>query len=88
MEFSSTSSDLLFFFKKISGTQLAIGCEDGDVIVWNYPNVDIVFQMNRHLNGVHDIKWNPFEHDVLATIQSVSFDVLPLPDAKIQFCSR
>ncbi|XP_046658162.1 F-box-like/WD repeat-containing protein TBL1XR1 isoform X3 [Daphnia pulicaria] len=54
----------------LSGTQLAIGCEDGDVIVWNYPNVDIVFQINRHLNGVHDIKWNPFEHDVLATIQS------------------
>jgi hypothetical protein len=42
--------------------------------------------MNRHLNGVHDIKWNPFEHDVLATIQSVSFDVLP--DAKIQSCFR
>nr|CAH0098593.1 unnamed protein product [Daphnia galeata] len=68
-----TSDDEFTYFAAIEwnvqGTQLAVGDDNGGLIVWSYPKGEILFQAKEHTaySVVGDIQWNPFRHDVLST---------------------
>jgi hypothetical protein len=56
----------------VDGTQLAaIASNERDVIVWNYPNGEILFQKKLD-KWMHGIEWNPFKPNVFATFGRVS----------------
>ncbi|XP_046461346.1 F-box-like/WD repeat-containing protein TBL1Y isoform X2 [Daphnia pulex] len=42
------------------------GDESGEIIVWNYPTCDILFQQ-KQFKVVHEIEWNQFRQEVFAT---------------------
>lgn len=46
------------------------GDESGEIIVWNYPTCDILFQQ-KQLKVVHEIEWNQFRQEVFATYNIV-----------------
>ncbi|XP_046648308.1 F-box-like/WD repeat-containing protein TBL1XR1 isoform X2 [Daphnia pulicaria] len=50
-----------------NGTQLAAGCADGTIVVWNYPNGDVLFKI-KHCSGLEIMVWNPFRPDLLASL--------------------
>lgn len=52
-----------------NGTQLAAGCADGTIVVWNYPNGDVLFKI-KNCSQFEVMVWNPFRPDMLA-----SFDI-------------
>ncbi|XP_057379679.1 uncharacterized protein LOC130701980 [Daphnia carinata] len=50
------------------GTQLATGCSDGTIIVWEYPSGDILFEVESHLKPLTEMNWNLFKTNILATL--------------------
>jgi hypothetical protein len=48
------------------------GDESGEIIVWNYPTCDILFQQ-KQFKVVHEIEWNQFRQEVFATYNIVSW---------------
>ena len=58
----------LFGLKKVDGTKVAAGSDDGAVIVWCYPGQgkEQVFRRPGRSNFPL-IVWNPFNRDVLAS---------------------
>jgi hypothetical protein len=54
---------------QVHGTQLAAGDDGSGVIVWSYPQGEILFQdslKHKFHSAVGDIQWNPYRHDVLS----------------------
>jgi WD40 repeat protein len=50
---------------------LAAGCADGTIVVWNYPNGDVLFKI-KHCSGLEIMVWNPFRPYLLASLDIVS----------------
>ncbi len=48
------------------------GDESGEIIVWNYPTCDILFQQ-KQFKVVHEIEWNQFTQEFFATYNIVSW---------------
>jgi hypothetical protein len=52
----------------VDGTQLAaIASNERDVIVWNYPSGEILFQKKLD-KRMHGIEWNPFRPNLFAAL--------------------
>ncbi|EFX78302.1 hypothetical protein DAPPUDRAFT_320611 [Daphnia pulex] len=49
------------------GTQLAAGSADGTIVVWNYPNGEILFKI-KHCSQFEVMVWSPFRPDMLASL--------------------
>ncbi|XP_045031592.1 uncharacterized protein LOC123473961 isoform X2 [Daphnia magna] len=58
----------------INGTQLAVGDASGTLVIWNYPECEDLFRWKLPV-CVHEIEWNAFRHNLLATFQDDGYQV-------------
>ncbi|KAI9552468.1 hypothetical protein GHT06_022834 [Daphnia sinensis] len=49
------------------GTELATGCSNGTIIVWDYPSGNILFEVESHLKPLTEMNWNLFQTNMSAT---------------------
>ncbi|KZS06503.1 Uncharacterized protein APZ42_030023 [Daphnia magna] len=58
----------------INGTQLTAGFNEGNVVVWSYPECKILFQKKLPII-IPEINWNPTRPNLFAAYNEVSYNV-------------